>query len=228
MSDDPGGRGTRGWLSAPRASRAAKATAGVISAIASLTAIALGVTQLGGGSGEPPATPVAAIGAQLETIATSQATRQEYESAIRASPPATTPIGPDELPSGLARLLGFPIARRAPLAIPNAIGEVAPLAGGAYPPQAAGSVIDFTVVLEGQAGRTAYITGQVLDAARRSPAAAPAREVVAVEAEADRDTFSSNLFVPVPERDEPVVVRIAVWDDRGTRLDFADSEPFVP
>ena len=224
MSDDPGGGGTRGWLSAPRASRAAKATAGVISAIASLTAIILGVTQLGGGAGGGAAPPLMALGADFAAVATTEATRREYEAAIQASPRAEVPIGPDDLPAGLSRLLGFSRS----LAIPNAVGEVLPLAGDGYPPDTAGRVIDFTVVLEGQLGRTSYVTGQVLDAADRSPAAAPAREILAVEAEADRDTFSSNLFVPVPERDEPMVVRIAVWDDRGTRLDFADSEPFLP
>lgn len=214
----------RGTLSSVRASRAAKAAAGIISAGAGIVAIVAGVGQIGS---DDPAGPTR-LGAVVSTIVSSPGTRADYERA-RVSPRSARPVLPDDLPDVVEEALDLPADVM--FATSSGFSEVQEGRGVAgYLPSTPGRIVDFSVTLDGLEGRDAYVTAEVIDAASGRRVRPPAGEILEIHAEAQTDTVSSNLFVPLSRSgdDEGHSVRVSVWDDRGVRLTFADSDPFPP
>jgi hypothetical protein len=227
MAEERRSAGVRGWLGSPGASRAAKIAAGVISAAASVIAIVVAVAQLGGDSPAAAGDVPSRIGAELTGVVVSPATRGAYEAALRASPAAQRPLAAEDVPALLRAPLGFRATPR--LATSAGTAEQVPIVGAPVPPaHVEGRVVDFVVTLDGLEGRTAYVTAQPLLAGSKAPAGRPAGEVLLIEPEAGTDRLSSNLFVSPPSSRGRFVVRVSVYDDRGARLNFADSEPVSP
>jgi len=92
-----------------------------------------------------------------------------------------------------------------------------------------GVVVNFTVEVEGYKGKRTPLRWSLFDAGTR--ARMPQewlrdREAIKFVPEASVDRASSEVWVPLPRERGRYYVRLELFDDKGGRLDFADSERF--
>jgi hypothetical protein len=49
---------------------------------------------------------------------------------------------------------------------------------------------------------------------------------VLLRGDVNRDSGSGEFWVPIPQLRGPFFIRVGVYDDHGTRLDYADTRHF--
>jgi hypothetical protein len=92
-----------------------------------------------------------------------------------------------------------------------------------------GVAVQFGVTLTGFRGDTADVRWSLHSAGTGVRLPDPwlrEQRALLLRGEAGRDTASGEFWVPVPRRRGPFFIRIGVYDDDRTRLDFADTPSF--
>jgi hypothetical protein len=93
-----------------------------------------------------------------------------------------------------------------------------------------GCLIHFQVEIEGFSGRECAARWSVYDAKSRSRIELPdpwadVQEPIRFTPEQVTDSAAENFWVPSLDTDRPFFVRVELYDDKGVRLTFADTEP---
>lgn len=93
-----------------------------------------------------------------------------------------------------------------------------------------GITVDFNVQLTGFRGQTVDIRWELLTNGGDAevPRALSGRErVLLLKGQADKDTAGDEFWVPMPKAKGPYIIRVGVYNQDNTRLDFAVTEPFT-
>lgn len=107
--------------------------------------------------------------------------------------------------------------------------QIANTAGGAAKLSPLGVVVNFSAQIDGYRGKESVVRWSLFDARERTRMPQPwLRNRVALRLipEAGSDRGSLAVWVPLPRRRGPYFVRLELLDDRGNRLDKADTKSF--
>lgn len=92
-----------------------------------------------------------------------------------------------------------------------------------------GAAVDFNIAMTGFRGRRVQVRWSLYSARQgvRVPRAwLRNQRIMLLHGEADKHRASGQFWVPIPQLRGPFFIRIGVYDGRGTRLDYADTDPF--
>lgn len=92
-----------------------------------------------------------------------------------------------------------------------------------------GAAVDFKLALTGFRGRTVQVRWSLYSATQRvrvPRAWLRNQRIMLLRGEADRDSASGQFWVPIPQLRGPFFIRVGVYDGRGGRLDYADTDAF--
>jgi hypothetical protein len=92
-----------------------------------------------------------------------------------------------------------------------------------------GVTVNFNVTLTGFSGRKADVRWSLYRA--RRDVIVPRgwlrnQRAVLLRGDVNRDSGSGEFWVPIPQLRGPFFIRVGVYDDHGTRLDYADTRHF--
>lgn len=92
-----------------------------------------------------------------------------------------------------------------------------------------GAAVDFKLALTGFRGRSVQVRWSLYSATQRvrvPRAWLRNQRIMLLRGEADRDSASGQFWVPIPQLRGPFFIRVGVYDGRGGRLDYADTDAF--
>lgn len=107
--------------------------------------------------------------------------------------------------------------------------QIADTAGGPAKLSPLGVVVNFSAQIDGYRGKESVVRWSLFDARERTRMPQPwlrNRVALRLVPEAGSDRGSLAVWVPLPRQRGPYFVRLELLDDRGNRLDKADTESF--